>query len=41
MSYEGLKVEQMDMSGEEYEYYGILYDTMNRRMETEHYIHEK
>ncbi|MCF0115393.1 MAG: hypothetical protein HUJ56_08580, partial [Erysipelotrichaceae bacterium] len=35
VSYEGLKVEQMDMSGEEYEYYGILYDTMNRRMETE------
>ena len=41
VGYGGLQAEQSDMSSEEYEYYGIIWDTMNRTMETVHYTHEK
>ena len=31
---DGLKVEQADISGEVFEYFGVISDAMNRRMET-------
>ena len=37
---QGLKVTQKDISTEEYEYFGILYDVMNRTMETKHLTHK-
>ncbi|WP_027868547.1 clostripain-related cysteine peptidase [Eubacterium sp. AB3007] len=36
----GLTVTQKDISTEEYEYFGILYDVMNRTMETRHLTHK-
>ena len=36
----GLKVTQEDISSEDYYYYGILYDVLNRTMETEQIHHE-
>ena len=37
---QGLKVTQEDISSEDYYYYGILYDVLNRTMETEQIHHE-
>ena len=36
----GLKLSQRDISGAEYEYYGILKDVMNRTLKTE-VLHHK